>query len=129
MKRIVTLIAAAALVGFCASDAKAQSISISSATSPSSGTINVSGSFNLGTYTLGGVTIFAQPTGEGGGEGGEAPAPTMVNICDPTQGTFTDAPVNVPAGATYDVQVMLTYTDGTNTYYYYSAMYTGVNVS
>ena len=129
MKRIATLIVAVALVGFCASDAKAQSVSISSATSETSGTILVTGSFSLGTYTLSSVTLFAQPTGEGGGEGGEAPAPTLLDVCDPTQGSFTDAPVNVPTGATYDVQALLTVTDGTNTFYYYSTIVTGVGAS
>jgi hypothetical protein len=53
----------------------------------------------------------------------------MLNFCDPTKGTFTNAPVTVPAGATYDVQALLTVTDGTNAFYYYSTIVTGVQVN
>lgn len=130
MKRIVTLVIAVALVGLCASEARAQSVSISSATSPSSGTINVSGAFSFPSgYSLGGITLYAQPTGEGGGDGGEGPTAVIFNVCDPTNGTYTGS-VNVPAGATYDVQALMSITDGSgNTFYYYSTMYTGVQVS
>jgi hypothetical protein len=130
MKRIFALAVAVALVGLCASNAKAQGVSISSATSPSSGQIKVMGSFSFPSgYSLNGITLFAQPTGEGGGEGGEAGTAVLFDLGSTTSGTYSGT-VAVPAGATYDVQALMAITDGSgNVFYYYSAMYTGVQVS
>ncbi len=84
----------------------------------------MNGSYTVASgYTFVGITVDVQPTGEGGGEGGEGAASTDGN------GNFSTA-VQVPYNLTYDIQACLTVMDSnSNVYYFFSNMVTGVYVS
>lgn len=96
-------------------------ITITSVT-PTTGQVAVGGIYSVDTgYTFNNIEVTVRPTGGAAGQGGDGTATA-------NNGNFS-ATIAAPSGGVYDVQAILTVTDGTGTaYYYFSNLATGVSV-
>jgi hypothetical protein len=124
MMRMSVFVVAAGICGMFVPCAAAQGVNsvLIGGVGVGTGTISTGGGYTLAPgYTLVGISVNAAPTGGASGEGGQAAAKTT--------GPAFNTTVSAPSGGSYDVQAVMTVSDGSgNLYYYFSRVIQGVGV-